>query len=383
MDILILGAGLMGRAIAYDLTIFSNFSKITIIDNNKKNLELTKKFLKNHDLYFKKFDVNKYDELKKNFKKTDIIVSALPYNFNYNLTKIAVDTKTHFIDLGGNNFIVKKQKTLNQLAKDEKVIIIPDCGLAPGLVSIITRDIVNYYDSVDYVKLRVGGLPINPIPPFNYQFVFSPDGLINEYFQDAIVLDNKKIVYKKSMTELEKLTFPKPFGDMEAFITSGGCSILPYTFRYIIKYLDYKTIRYPGHCEKFKLLLDLGLGDNKPIKINKLKINPRELLIKFLEKLIPINGEDVVLLKVFSEGMKNNEKIKIEYTMIDYFDKKNNITAMMRTTGYPVSIIAQMIEQRIIKKYGVYTPEEIINPKYFFKELEKRDIVIRKKIKKL
>jgi lysine 6-dehydrogenase len=183
------------------------------------------------------------------------------------------------------------------------------------------------------------------------------------------------------MTELEKITFPKPFCDMEAFITSGGCSTLPYTFKYIIKYLDYKTIRYPDHCEKFKLLLELGLGYDKPIKVNGIKINPREILIKFLEKLIPATGEDVVLLKVFAKGVKNNKKTKIEYTMIDYFDKKNNITAMMRTTGYSVSIIAQMIEQKIIDKYGVFTPEEIINPKYFFKELEKRDIIIEKRIK--
>ncbi|MCJ7571404.1 MAG: saccharopine dehydrogenase NADP-binding domain-containing protein [Candidatus Thermoplasmatota archaeon] len=383
MDILILGAGMMGRAIAYDLATFSNFSKITIIDNNKKTLDNTKKFLENKDINFKKLDINNYDQLKKKFEQTDIIVSAIPYNFNYNLTKVAVDARTHFIDLGGNNTIVEKQKTLNQKAQASKVIVIPDCGLAPGLVSIITRDIVSYYDSVDYIKLRVGGLPKNPIPPFNYQFVFSPNGLINEYTQDAIVLDNKKIVYKKSMNELEKIVFPKPFGDMEAFITSGGCSTLPYTFRYIIKYLDYKTIRYPGHCEKFKLLLELGLGYDKPIKINGVKINPREILIKFLKKLIPTTGEDVVLLKVCAKGVKNNKKSKIEYTMIDYFDKKNNITAMMRTTGYPVSIIAQMIEQKIIDKYGVFTSEEIINPKYFFKELEKRGIIIEKRIKNI
>lgn len=381
MDILILGAGMMGRAIVYDLATFSNFSKITLIDYNKKTLDNTKKFLENKDINFKKLDVNNYGQLKKKFKQADIIVSAIPYNYNYNLTKIAVDARTHFIDLGGNNTIVEKQKNLNQKAQASKVIVIPDCGLAPGLVSIITRDIVSYFDNIDYVKLRVGGLPKNPIPPFNYQFVFSPNGLINEYTQDAIVLDNKKIVYKKSMTELEKITFPKPFGDMEAFITSGGCSTLPYTFRYIIKYLDYKTIRYPSHCEKFKLLLELGLGYDKPIKINRVKINPREILVKFLEKLIPTTGEDVVLLKVFAKGVKNNKKTKIEYTMIDYFDKKNNITAMMRTTGYPVSIIAQMIEQKIIDKYGVYTSEEIINPKYFFKELEKRDIIIEKRIK--
>ena len=383
MNILVLGAGMMGRAIVFDLATFSNFSNITLADNNNKTLNDAEKFLKNKDINFEKLDVNNSNQINKKFKQTDIIVSAIPYNFNYNLTKIAIHTKTNFIDLGGNNIIVEKQRSLNQKAKNAKVTVIPDCGLAPGLVSIITRDIVDYCDSVDYVKLRVGGLPKNPIPPFNYQFVFSPNGLINEYTEDAIILDNKKIIYKKSMTEIEKISFPKPFGDMEAFITSGGCSTLPYTFKSKIKYLDYKTIRYLGHCEKFKLLLDLGLGYDKPININGFKIIPREILINLLEKLIPVTGEDVVLLKVFAKGVKNNKKSKIKYTMIDYFDKKNNITAMMRTTSYPVSIITQMIEQKIINKNGVFTVEKIVNPQYFFKELEKRNIILEKRIKNI
>jgi lysine 6-dehydrogenase len=381
MKIIILGAGLMGRAIVFDLINFGNFEKITIIDNNKSNLNLTKKIFKNKKINYNLLDISNRSKVRKKFEENDVVISAIPYNYNFLLTKIAIDANTHFIDLGGNNTIVQKQKALDHKVKEAKIKVIPDCGLAPGIVSIITRDIVNYYDSVDYVKLRVGGLPIDPIPPFNYQFVFSPNGLINEYIQNAIILNNKKIIYKKSMTELEKITFPKPFGEMEAFITSGGCSTLPYTFRYIIKYIDYKTIRYPGHCEKFKLLLDAGLGSDKTININGSKIKPRNILIKILKKLIPDTGEDVVLLKVFSKGVKNNKKTKSEYTMIDYFDKKNNITAMMRTTGYPVSIIAQMIEQNKIDKYGVFTSEEIINPKHFFKELKKRGIIIKKSIK--
>jgi lysine 6-dehydrogenase len=383
MKIIILGAGLMGRAIAFDLINFSNFEKISFIDINKSNLNLTKKIFKNKKINYKLLDVSNRANIRKKFEENDIVISAVPYYYNYLLTKIAIDTNTHFIDLGGNNTIVQKQKTLDKSAKKAKIKVIPDCGLAPGIVSIITRDIVNYYDSVDYVKLRVGGLPKDPIPPFNYQFVFSPNGLINEYIQDAIVLENKKIVFKKPMTELEKIIFPEPFGEMEAFITSGGCSTLPYTFRYIIKYLDYKTIRYPGHSEKFKLLLDLGLGSDRIVKINGFKIKPRKILIKILKKLIPETGEDVVLIKVFSKGVKNNIKIKTEYTLIDYFDKKNKISSMMRTTGYPVSIIAQMIEQNIIDKYGVFTSEEIINPKYFFKELERRGIMIKKSIMKI
>jgi lysine 6-dehydrogenase len=258
----------------------------------------------------------------------------------------------------------------------------PDCGLSPGITSIITHDLVDNLDTIESVRIRVGGLPLNPKPPFNYQIVFSPNGLINEYVEEAIVLENGKIKTKPSMTEIEEIIFPEPFGKLEAFITSGGTSTLPFTYKDIIKNLDDKTIRYPGHCEKFKLILDLGMGSDEPMKIGDITFVPRDLLIDLLLKHIPTTGEDAVLIKVKGQGVKNNEKTKIEYTVIDYFDKKNNITSMMRTTGYPISIIAQMIEQKIIDKPGIFSNEENIPPKIFFKELEKRNIKITKKVSK-
>ena len=380
MDILVIGAGMMGRAVAFDLATFSKFEKITISDRDKETLESAKKFLADKKINHELIDDKDEEKVKDNFKKYDVVVSAIPYHFNYFLTKTAIDTNTHFIDLGGNNTIVEKQIELSDLAEKNNVTVIPDCGLAPGLVSIITRDVVDYMDKVDFVKLRVGGLPLKPVPPFNYQIVFSPNGLINEYLEDALILDNKKIVAKDSMTELEGISFPYPFSKMEAFLTSGGCSTLPYTFRYIIKYLDYKTIRYPSHCEMIKPMLDLGFGSEEPITINDKKIVPRKVLIKLLTEKIPSKGKDVVLLKVISEGIKDSKKVNLEYMLIDYFDEENNITSMMRTTAYPVAIIADMIHTGVIKKRGVYTCENIVPPKPFFKELEKRNIKIKKEI---
>jgi len=381
MEILVLGAGLMGRAIAFDLYNYSNFDEIVIADKDKKNLELTKKFLKTKEIKYLKLDIEKTKNLKKYFKNFDIIISALPYKYNFMLAKTAVETKTHFLDLGGNNDIVKKELGLFNKAKSSGVTVIPDCGLAPGLTSVITKDIVEQMDYVDYVKLRVGGLPQKPKPPLKYQIVFSPYGLINEYVEDAIILDHGKILKKRSMTELETLYFPKPFYELEAFLTSGGCSTLPYTFREKIGYLDYKTIRYKGHCEKFKVLLDLGFAFEEKIKIGKQVITPRDFFSTILIKNLPANEKDVVLLKVFAGGIKNGKKLKIEYSMIDYYDEKNHITSMMRTTGFPVSITAQMIEQGIIKENGVLCSEKIIPCKPFFDELKKRNIIIKKFIK--
>jgi lysine 6-dehydrogenase len=381
MKIIVLGSGMMGSAMAYDLSEFSDFDEIAIADKNNKTLESSKKFLGNRNINYISLDIKNLSKLKKTFKNFDIAISAIPYIYNYKLAKISVETKTHFLDLGGNNDIVEKERSLFEKANRSGVTIIPDCGLAPGLASVITRDVVEQMSSVDFVKIRVGGLPIHPQPPLNYQIVFSPYGLINEYIEDSIILENGNIIKKKSMMDLEKVSFPKPFGEMEAFLTSGGASTLPYTYKDKIKYLDYKTVRYPGHCKHFKHLLDLGLGNKEKVKIGNKEIIPRDEFVSFLFKILPINEKDVVLLKILSKGKIDDKDVKIDYLMVDYYDEKNSITAMMRTTSYPTSIIAQLIENGSINDHGVFGCEEVVPCNPFFKELKKRGINIKKEIR--
>jgi lysine 6-dehydrogenase len=376
MNVLVLGCGMMGRAIVYDLSLFSDFETIIIGDKDIQTRNSAKKFLKGTNVNVIPVNADKSNEIKKHFQKVDVVISAVPYRFNFKLAKMAIETTTHFVDLGGNNTIVENERSLFSKAKKSEVTIIPDSGLAPGLVSIITRDIVDHMDTVDSVKLRVGGLPRHPQPPLNYQIVFSPYGLINEYVEDAIILDHGKILEKKSMTDVESLQFPEPFGMMEAFLTSGGCSTLPFTYKDMIKYLDYKTIRYPGHCEKIKTFLDLGFADETKMSFDGHAIAPRNVFVSLLTKNIPTTGEDVVLLKVLSRGTKNGKKRSRDYLMIDYYDTQHDISAMMRTTGYSVAITAQMIENGTIQERGVFCPEEIVPPTPFFAELKKRNIAL-------
>ena len=231
MNVCVIGAGLMGKAICYDLISSGQVSSVVLLDSNNSALKSVSKFCDSDIMNIKNIDVSDQNTLKHILNDCSVAISAIPYYYNEMLTKLCIETQTHFIDLGGNNTVVSKQKTYHKEAIDAQVTVIPDIGLAPGLVSVITKDIVDQYSDVEEVKIRVGGLPIHPKKPLDYEIVFSPNGLINEYTEDAIVLDHGEIKKKPSMTEIESIDFPKPFGRMEAFITSGGCSTLPYFFQ--------------------------------------------------------------------------------------------------------------------------------------------------------
>jgi lysine 6-dehydrogenase len=188
VHVAVLGAGLMGRAIAHDLLCHSSFDMITIADKSKKALDEASRMINNDQLNSTQLDIDKEQELQELISSADVLISAVPYFFNLGLTEQCIDNQTHFIDLGGNNTVVRQQRALFDKAKKNHVTVIPDSGLAPGLVSIITKDIVDRIDTVDSVQLRVGGLPVHPQPPLNYEIVFPPNGLINEYTEDALVL---------------------------------------------------------------------------------------------------------------------------------------------------------------------------------------------------
>ncbi len=337
---LVLGAGKMGKAIAYDLM--------------KNNIETRICDIRETDFpNFFRLDVRDEESLMKEFKREDVVISALPYDFNYMLAKMAIKTKTSFIDLGGNSYIVEKELDLDEEARKAGIAIIPDCGLAPGMTNIIAYYL--WQGKAEEIHIRVGGLPQEPKPPLNYALFFSVHGLINEYLEDSIIVKNGKLCKVESLTGLEEIIFDE-FGKLEAFYTHGGVSTLPNTMKGI-KELDYKTVRYKGHAEKIIFLKQIGFFSREA----------REFTEKILEKNLPKNEKDVVLAKIYS-----NEE---EMQMIDYH---NNFSAMARTTGFSTAIIAKMILDGEIKE-GAHPPEIAVDAEKFMKELEKRNIKWRRR----
>jgi lysine 6-dehydrogenase len=376
MKILVLGAGRMGLGAAFDLIHNSpGVEAVTVADfDHEKAKDIAAK-VGTAKIEAKHVDASNYDDILALMRGHDSAISCVNYWYNESLSKAAIATGTNFCDLGGNNYVVDSQLALDSEAKAAGINIIPDCGLAPGMVSILAMHGAANFDRLDEVHIRVGGLPQDPQPPLNYQLVFSVEGLINEYIEVARVIRDGKIIEVESMTEIEELSFDG-FPPLEAFQTSGGTSTLPDTFLGKIRELDYKTIRYAGHCEKFKTMIDLGLCSSEEIVVDYAKATPRKVFGDLLQKHLPADGPDYVLVRLDFVGEKNGETKKLRYDIVDKQDEATGLSAMMRTTAFPASIIAQMMASGDVLERGATPQEKAIDPAKFVAELERRKINI-------
>ncbi len=378
MKAAIIGSGLMGRAAVYDISRADGVEKVGLFDFDAELADEIAKKYGNDITESGKIDAGNEEEVRAILEPYDVCISAVTYKFNPSLTRAAIDSRTHFFDLGGNNDVVKSQFEMHSEAEAAGVTIIPDCGLAPGMVSVLAANGLEEFDKVDSLKIRVGGLPQNPRPPLNYQIVFSSEGLLNEYWEPVVILEDgrKKIV--NPMTGLEDLEFDG-IGKFEAFYTSGGTSTLPDTYQGKIDSLDYKTIRYPGHCELFKPMLELGLASRRELSVSGVTVEPREVFKKILEKNLSYDEPDLVLVRLTFEGTKGGNNTKRIYEIIDRKDSSTGLTAMMRMTSFPVSIIAWMTGRGKIDKKGVIPQEIAVDPLTFITQLKRRGIYLNVK----
>ena len=378
MKVLVMGSGQMGKGAAYDLVKQDSVEQIILADIDLKCAESLAKEV-GPKAVAEKVDAKKRADLVKAFSKVDSVISAVSYTVNVLHTEVAIETGTHMCDLGGGWTVVEKQLEMNDQAKDAGITVVPDCGLAPGMVSVLARHGIELLDRIESVKIRVGGLQQEPRPPLNYSLIFSVEGLINEYVEPCVAIREGKIVVEDPLIGFEELTFPEPFGKLEAFNTSGGTSTLPHTYLGTVNELDYKTIRYPGHGHKVWCLLKLGLMNSELVDIDGTKVAPRRVLEKMLEQNLPPAGKDATLIRVMVEGWKGTESRKIEYEVVDLYDDATGLTSMMRTTSFPAAVTAMMMADGRITERGVLTPERCIPPELFIEELRSRGIDIKHK----
>jgi lysine 6-dehydrogenase len=376
MRMLVLGAGLQGSACAYDLLQDKEVTEVRLADVHVGHLP---EFLAPYSgprLLPTTLDVRDHSAVLGAMRGCDAVMSAIPYYFNYDMARLAVEAGVHFCDLGGNTEIVFRQKELDAEAKKKNITVIPDCGLAPGMVNILAEYGIDQLDETKSVKIFVGGLPQKPEPPLNYMLVYSLEGALDYYTTLSWVVRNGKRTQVKALSEREPVKFD--FAELEAFHTAGGLSTMAFRYEGKIPTMEYKTLRYPGHAQLMEDIREMGLLDLNPVDVKGTKVVPRDAFIaSVMPKLYKPKGRDLVALRVVVEGTKGGQSATRTFEMVDRYDEAHGISAMMRTTGYSLSITGLMQVRRQAKPAGVHTPDECMPAREYIDELKKRGVEIR------
>jgi lysine 6-dehydrogenase len=381
MRMLVLGAGLQGSACAYDLLQNPEVSQVRLADLHFDHLPEFLKPLSGPRLIPTTLNVRDHEAVLAVMRESDAVMSAIPYYLNLQLAELAVEAGVHFCDLGGNTEIVFQQKALADGAKAKGVTVIPDCGVAPGMVNILAEHGIRQLDSVESVRIYVGGLPQHPEPPLNYQVVYSLEGVLDYYTTRSWVLRDGKRSQVTALSERESVEFPAPVGTLEAFHTAGGLSTMAFRYEGKIPEMEYKTLRYPGHAEIMESIREIGLLDLEPVDVKGIKVVPRDLFVAAVgPKLFKPKGKDLLALRVTVSGTKGGKPAERRFDLVDRYDEAHGISAMMRTTGYSLSITGQMQVRKEVGPPGVWTPDECMPAEAYIGELRKRGIELRETV---
>ncbi|HUO15530.1 MAG TPA: saccharopine dehydrogenase C-terminal domain-containing protein [Verrucomicrobiae bacterium] len=391
MKLLVIGSGMMGSAAALDMARTREVESVTLADSDAKRARdvaaRVNRITREKKVHPVTLDASNEKAAARLMRGHNAALSAVPYFLNLGLARAAVQARCHFADLGGNNTVVRQELALSRQAEKRGVAIAPDCGLSPGMASILGGELVRRLGGrADALRLYVGGLPARPTPPFHYQLVFSVEGLINEYVEPARILRKGKLTTIDPLTEPEEFHI-NGFSPLIAFHTSGGTSTLPETFEGRVGECFEKTLRYPGHYDLLCELKELGLFSSEKLKVGNAEIAPRALMSKIFEGKFASKGPDVCIMRLEAHESVNQAGVRgllggrlkgrvASFTMIDHYDPKTDMSAMMRTTAFPASIVVQMLASGAISKRGAVLQECDVNAKLFLDEVEKRGIKI-------
>ena len=378
MRMLVLGAGLQGSACAYDLLQNPAITEVRLADQRVDRLPpFLQPYLGKGRLTTIQLDVKDTKAVAAAIQGVQSVMSALPYYLNFPMTEAAIAAGAHFCDLGGNTEIVQQQQRLKSSAEAKGVTVIPDCGLAPGMVNILAQLGIDRCDSVDSVRIFVGGLPQHPEGPLNYQIVYSIEGVLDYYTTLSWIIRDGKQLQMKALSEIEPIHFDAPVGELEAFHTAGGLSTMAFRYQGKIPNMEYKTLRYPGHAKIMEAIRELGLLELEPVQVKGTTVVPREVAIAQMQpRLTKQNSPDLVALRVVVTGTKGGKAVTHTFELVDRYDAATGISAMMRTTGYSLSITGQLQADGAVTPAGVHTPDECMPGERYIAELAKRGVVI-------
>jgi lysine 6-dehydrogenase len=374
---LILGSGRQGTAAAYDLARFGQADEILFADQYLDHAQTAADRI--NDLVERdiaktlELDVSDSEALARALGRADAALSAVPYYFNLNITRAAIEAVTHLCDMGGHTDIVLTQMALNEEARQAGISVVPDCGMGPGLVNTLGAYAMELLDDPREIFIYDGGLPQKPKPPWNYELTFHINGLTNEMDGQAVFIRDGKICRVNTLTEPEIMDFP-PLGLLEADITSGGASTAPWTFEGRLQRYENKVLRYPGHFEWLRAYKALGLFSETPIHVEGRRIIPRQVYHALLEpKISTPNPRDICVMRAIGKGIKAGRKSTVTIDLVDRYDEATGFTAMERLTGWHCAIMMGFQARGQVRP-GVIPVETAVPASEFMEALSQRGI---------
>ena len=364
----VIGAGRQGVAAAYDLAGFGDASRILFVDRDPAiavcAADTINRLTGRPVAEGRGGDAGDLNHLAAVLAGIDAILSAAHFQVNLGLTELAIARRAHMVDLGGHTGVVRQQHTLDAEARGAGITVVPDTGMGPGLNISLAAYAMTLVERPREVAIWDGGLPQAPRAPWNYVSTFAMSGLTNEYAGHAYFLRDGRVVEVPCFSELETLEFDEPVGTLEAFVTSGGLSTAPWTWEGTLDRLENKTLRYPGHCARFKAYDELGLLGLDPIDVGGTRVAPRDVLHALLEPRIGSGADlvrDVCVMRVRARGDTNGRPHDAVVELIDRYDERTGFTAMQRLTGWHAAICLGLAVRRQLPA-GVLPVERVPGP---------------------
>jgi lysine 6-dehydrogenase len=341
----------MGSVIGWDLARSDGVDQVVVADIDPDRLRSLKKRAPGKKLSTEVLDIKDRRAVVRFLKRFDVAASALPHGIVHHSDMAAVKAGAKMVNIAFED----EQMALDAEARKSGALLIPGCGVAPGLGGILLAHAMAGLGGGDEGHILVGGLPQNPRPPFGYKLVFSIVGLLREYIDDARVYRNGKLHRVKPFSTLETVEFPPPIGSLEAFCTDGLASLV-YTMKGM-RVLDEKTLRWPGHAEKMQLLIDSGFFSKDRLRVGDSELSPLEMSwVVLAKKLGEGDPKDMTVMRVIAKSGKK----KITYDMVDMYDGERGVTSMGKTTGFTASIVTQMVGAGTVGGRGVIPPETAV-----------------------
>ncbi|MEN8223403.1 MAG: saccharopine dehydrogenase C-terminal domain-containing protein [Acidobacteriota bacterium] len=350
MKIIVLGAGLVGFPMAVDLSKDKNFN-VTLVDIDKEKLGLSGKF---PEIKTKISDLSVKKNILNLVKDQDMVINAVPGFMGFETLRTIIEAKKDVVDIA---FFPEDPFLLDELAKENGVRAVVDCGVAPGMSNMFSGYIEKKFDEIDSLVIYVGGLIEERKFPFEYKAVFSPVDVIEEYTRPARIIENGNLVIKEPLTEAELIEFPG-VGTLEAF-NSDGLRTLAYTIKG--KDMKEKTLRYPGHIDKIILLKKMGFFETEKIDFNGCSVSPLDMSVKVIipQWKFEESDRDITVMRIVFEGTEKGEKKRYTYDLYDRFDAETGTHSMARTTGYTATVTARLLAEGLYTREGISPPEFI------------------------